>query len=93
MRLLYNESECCTIVRKDRAIDKMIGRLVVRQYEWTCDARTILRLIARVLVRFKGDIYTSFSQLSSFDYNMPPKITTVAKTDMLIHGNTSCKVW
>ena len=60
MRLLYNESECCAIMRESRAMDKMIRRLIVRQYDWTCDARTILRLIARVLVRVKGDMYFAF---------------------------------
>ena len=60
MRLLYNESECCAIMRESRAMDKMIRRLIVRQYDWTCDARTILRLITRVLVRVKGDMYFAF---------------------------------
>ena len=60
MRLLYNESECCAIMRESRAMDKMIRRLIVRQYDWTCDARAILRLIARVPVPVKGDMYFAF---------------------------------
>ena len=56
MRLLYNESACCTIIQKDRAIDKII----VRQ----CDACAILQSIARMLVQDIEVIYTTFSRLS-----------------------------
>ena len=42
----------------------MIVRLNVRHCDWTCGARTILRSIVRMLVRFIGGIYIStvFSQ-------------------------------
>ena len=86
MRLLYNESECCVIMWKSRPMDKMMGRLIVRQYDWTCDTTAILRLIAWVLVPVKGEMYFAF--LIS-RYSMPQK----AKTEIVIHGNTIGKVW
>ena len=39
----------------------MIVRLNVRHCDWTCGARTILRSIVRMLVRFIGGIYIYIS--------------------------------
>ena len=47
MQVLYNESECCKIMRKDRMKNQMI-RLNVRQCHRATDARPIMRIIIRI---------------------------------------------